>query len=233
MKLLLRYFMGLLVSAFFYVNGLGAQQISCSEKEPSGEIAKRLSMLDFLTKISNRKAVAKEGELGCGIQAAYKGLQAEDKLFCLVMRDAPLMDKVMRFPLTDMIKRCKKDHGYTDEDMELLEKELRRFLYLCVMPGASDSVGMYSKHVDNLWHTFILYTHEYHAFSHLTQGSYIHHNPTRDHERPKNTEERKVACNHYAEFIKKYEATFNEEIDPIWLLDGVEEQEKGENEAKG
>ncbi len=223
--------MVLLVSTFFYANSLGALQINSCGKMPSEGVVKKLSVLDFLVKMGKRQAVAKEGELGCGILAAYKGLQAEDKLFCLVMRDAPLMDKVMRFPLTDMIKRCQKDHGYTDEDMELLEKELRRFLYLCVMPGSSDSVGMYSKHVDNLWHTFILYTHEYHVFSHLTQGSYIHHNPTRDHERPKNTEERKAACNHYAEFIKKYEATFNEEIDPIWLLDGVEEQEKGEHAA--
>lgn len=143
--------------------------------------------------------------------------------FCARMASAPVLERAMQFPLGDIVARCKKDHNYTDEDMVLLEKEVRRFLYLCVI--SKDSLGMYSKHVDNLWHTFILFTREYHAFSDLVNGSYIHHNPVRDHERPATQEQKVNACSDYAQFIKTYEATFGEEIHPIWLLDGVVEQE--------
>jgi|GEM_PF-1391916 len=143
--------------------------------------------------------------------------------FCTRMASAPVLERLMQFPLGDVVARCKKDHDYTDEDMILLEKELRRFLYLCVI--CKDSVGMYSKHVDNLWHTFILFTCEYHAFSNLVNGAYIHHNPVRDHERPATQEQKVNACGDYAQFIRTYEATFGEEIHPIWLLDGVVEQE--------
>lgn len=149
--------------------------------------------------------------------------QAAVDSFCIAMASASTYDKVMQFPLTDIVARCKKDHNYTDEDMELLERELRKFLYLCVT--CKDAVGMYSKDVDNLWHTFILFTHEYCAFSTLANGSYIHHDPVRENNRPSTEESWKKASEDYAQFIRTYEATFNQLIDPIWLLDGVLQME--------
>lgn len=53
--------------------------------------------------------------------------------------------------MTHMISRCKEEYGYSDEDMVILERELKRYLILSLVKDAGR--GMYSKDVDNLWHT--------------------------------------------------------------------------------
>ncbi|MBM3894196.1 hypothetical protein FJ366_01210 [Candidatus Dependentiae bacterium] len=138
--------------------------------------------------------------------------------FCKKMSTASLYEKVMQFPLQDMIDRCKLDHNYTDQDMQILEKELRRFLYLCLQ-NKNGGTGMYSKDVDNLWHAFILHTPEYVDFSNLTKGSYIHHIPKRPNE------PQKKDSTDFALFIRNYEATFNEKIHPVWFIDMIEKQQ--------
>ena len=162
---------------------------------------------------------AGSGESSAALVPEASKPQSHIEVFCAAMASASTYDKVMQFPLTDVVARCKKDHNYTNEDMELLERELRRYLYLCVT--SKNALGMYSKDVDNLWHAFILHTREYYAFCQLTNGSYIHHEPVRENERPATTDGWKKASGEYAQFIRTYEATFNQMIDPIWLLDGV------------
>ncbi len=129
----------------------------------------------------------------------------------------PLYKKMQAFSFGDIVERCKKEHGYSDEDMLLLERELKRYLYLCV---ASDpSLDMYSRDVDNLWHAFILHTPEYHKFCQEFAGRYIHHIPTRERDIPQSDEQRVAAFKKYRDFIVCYEQAFGGEIDPVWLVD--------------
>lgn len=79
---------------------------------------------------------------------------------------------------------------------------------------------MCSKDVDNLWHSFILFTIHYASFCDTYNGKFIHHIPeTDEHKTPQQlAEDRENFC----AFIKRYEDTFKEEIHPVWLLDMCE-----------
>jgi hypothetical protein len=132
-----------------------------------------------------------------------------------------IIDQVMAYQMPDIIERCQKDFKYTNEDMQLLEKEFKRFLILCIIFKDSN-IGMYSNDIDNLWHSFILFTKEYALFCDQCNGQFIHHVPTL--EKDKTPEKRIESKKYFQEFIKNYEEIFNEEIHPLWFLDMCEEK---------
>ncbi len=68
------------------------------------------------------------------------------------------------------------EHTFSREDTEELFEEVKKFLIVC----ANDRTQHYcpSKHVDEMWHEFLLFTEEYTAFCDLL-GGYIHHIPSR------------------------------------------------------
>lgn len=124
----------------------------------------------------------------------------------------------MAYPMTDIVKRCKKDHNYTDEDMIILERELKRYLALSVKTDVG--TGMYSQDVDNLWHTFILFTHEYAAFCQKHFNRFIHHMPETDSElTPEKLEKNRKD---FQAFVKNYQEVFKEEIHLVWFVDMCE-----------
>lgn len=127
----------------------------------------------------------------------------------------------MGYPMNTIIERCKKDFNYSDEDMKIIEKEFKRFMAMSViMKGTGSGVGMYSKDVDNLWHSFILFTHEYAHFCNKFMGNFIHHIPETDTN--KTPEKMLEVRKDFQEFIKNYEEIFAEEVHPIWFLDMCE-----------
>lgn len=148
--------------------------------------------------------------------------------FHLSSSKKPTLDKneiislVRDYDMSHMINRCKKDHGYSDTDMHIIEKEFKRFFTMCGIKKSTDSgrLGMYSRDVDNLWHTFILFTKEYTQFCKNTFGRYIHHEPRV--KEIETDEDRAQARVNFKGFIETYEQFFGEEIHPIWLLDAAE-----------
>lgn len=129
---------------------------------------------------------------------------------------------IMNYPMVDIVKRCQKDYNYTNEDMVILERELKRYLILSTFNKKNGlGSGMYSKDVDNLWHSFILFTHEYANFCKRYANHFLHHIPeTNPIKTPEKLEE---VHKDFQAFIKNYEKIFHEEIHPIWLLDMCEE----------
>ncbi len=139
-----------------------------------------------------------------------------------------VIEQVMHYAMSDITKRCQKDFGYSDADIAILEKELKRYLILAIVANNdSDGFGMYSKDVDNLWHSFILFTKNYSSFCDKYRGKFIHHNPRTDEMQTvkQRAEARQNLCN----FIKMYEEIFEEEIHPVWVLDICENLEPTEN----
>lgn len=129
-----------------------------------------------------------------------------------------IIDRVLQYPMLHIIARCQKDYHYADEDMPLLENELKKYLILAIVHrGAELGNGMYSKDVDNLWHTFLLFTKEYAAFCREYAGFFIHHIP--EIEESRSPEQLLEVQQDFVAFIDTYERTFNQEINPIWLLD--------------
>ena len=137
-----------------------------------------------------------------------------------------IIDGVMNYDMHYMIVRCQKDNNYTNDDMVLLERELKRYLLLCILHKDDDlGSGMYSTDVDNLWHTFILFTPAYTKFGEQFNGHYIHHVPETDEKRGEDPEKVATMRQDFQAFITNYETAFGEEIHPIWLLDACEDIE--------
>jgi len=86
------------------------------------------------------------------------------------------IQKAMDFPFAHIIKRYQKDYGVSLETALEHEQELKRFLIIAA-ENHPEIFGMFSPEVDNLWHTFLLFTKEYHAFCNDILGKFIHHVP--------------------------------------------------------
>jgi hypothetical protein len=134
----------------------------------------------------------------------------------------PIIEQIMNYPMAHVIKRCQKDYGYTAEDMKILERELKRYLVLSIFfKEGEPGNGMYSKDVDNLWHSFILFTKDYSSFCKKYIGRFIHHFPNTKTGRAYPGELKEVSKDFQA-FIKNYQEIFEEEAHPIWFLDMCE-----------
>lgn len=86
------------------------------------------------------------------------------------------IQKVMDYPLPHVLARYQKDYHVSAELAKIHERELKRYLIL----GAEHiekPIDMLSTEVDNLWHTFLLFTQDYAKFCHTMLGQFIHHVP--------------------------------------------------------
>jgi hypothetical protein len=128
------------------------------------------------------------------------------------------VEGILHYQMPYVIERCKKDHGYDDEDMAIIEREFKRYLIL-VAHKKGEGTGMFSKHVDNLWHSFILFTHEYAEFGQKYAGRFIHHAPYIASSENRTPEQRAQSRKDFHAFVNNYEETFKEEIHSIWFLD--------------
>lgn len=102
--------------------------------------------------------------------------------------------------------RCQKKYSYSDEKINLLVDEFKKYIALCIL-FPNTQLEMFSEDVDNVWHEFILFTQQYHKFCNTYSGKYIHHSPHIDNDMPTPDE----IINKSRTFIQYYKQTFNEE----------------------
>lgn len=76
-------------------------------------------------------------------------------------------------PLAFLIDKFCAEYGYAEADARELFEETKRFL---VVGRLADQLLAPSLPVDRMWHSFILFTKDYHDFCDLL-GGYIHHRP--------------------------------------------------------
>ena len=120
--------------------------------------------------------------------------------------DSSLVRKAMNFDMSDVKSRFKNEHSAPDSVVNELEKELKRFLILCSISSAS-SYGMRGP-VDDLWHTFVIFTKQYFTFCEGVAGKYLHHTP---YVEGKSKEQIVQEENDYNTFLADYQRFFNEE----------------------
>lgn len=82
---------------------------------------------------------------------------------------------VMDYPIPEILERYQKDYNVSAVTARIHERELKR--YLIVSIENDSNTDMFSVEVDNLWHTFILFTKEYAQFCKKMFGCFIHHEP--------------------------------------------------------
>jgi hypothetical protein len=84
--------------------------------------------------------------------------------------------RTYQWPRGLLDKLLKKHPGLTRKDTALVSRGLRQFFIVHLASG-NKYVSMPSQVVDDLWHEFILYTHEYQKFCRRAFGQFMHHTP--------------------------------------------------------
>jgi hypothetical protein len=126
-----------------------------------------------------------------------------------------LTQKAMRYDIADVMRRYAEHTRLPQEALDEHEREIKRFLVMCAA-----NPGMYAMRgpLDELWHTFIIFTSSYAKFCRLLGGRFIHHQPTAPEEAPP---KKARTQNSYQRFLKDYQLAFAEEAPAhIWPRPG-------------
>ncbi len=105
------------------------------------------------------------------------------------------------FDMEDIIERYMKDYDAPLNVGKEHARELIRYLILCAI-DPKKKYGMRGP-VDDVWHTFLLFTYEYRQFCGLIAGRFIHHKPE-TRKRPPDKES-------YRNTFRDYEKYFGEQ----------------------
>lgn len=123
-----------------------------------------------------------------------------------------IIQKAFSYKLDSVINRYKKEFNVSDHMAMQVEQELKRFLILCSL-FPKKQINMYSSDVDDLWHTFVIFTQDYMKFCNTIAGKYIHHNPHTDTSKQNLTK----SFEQKQEFINLYTQLFgNKPPEHIW-----------------
>ena len=92
-----------------------------------------------------------------------------------LLHDAALWEQVMEYDMSIITKTfAERQPKYAAQANEL-EYECKRFMYLaCIAPNLDLAP---TKPIDEYWHQFMLFTHEYQDFCNKFNGYFVHHNP--------------------------------------------------------
>lgn len=92
----------------------------------------------------------------------------------------PLIESLESALQNDYVNKVKarikaEDHSITEAQWDRRLLELKRFF---TMAAIFKEVPMYHAKEDQIWHEMLMFTSEYHKFSHAFCGQMIHHKPT-------------------------------------------------------
>jgi hypothetical protein len=114
----------------------------------------------------------------------------------------------MKYDMKAVMGRYAEKTRLPPDVLDEHEREIKRFLALsAINPGKYGMRGP----LDELWHTFIIFTSSYANFCRQLGGGFIHHLPETPGRRPT---PRKPSS--YAAFLKDYKKTFKEDA-PVHL----------------
>ena len=82
--------------------------------------------------------------------------------------------EIMSFQHDRLMKRFSMDHGVSPENSRQVFEALKQFMIVCaVKPGYKVT----SEPIDQMWHTFLLFTKDYRSFCEDNLGMFINHEP--------------------------------------------------------
>ena len=98
------------------------------------------------------------------------------------------------FSFERVIERFVKEKNVSRHQVTAYAEELKIFLSMCATNKTGTPLGMAGP-VDDLWHTFLLFTREYQEFCNAVAGSFIHHEPN---------DAASIEDQTYAHFLREY-----------------------------
>lgn len=92
----------------------------------------------------------------------------------------PPLEEVLKYENQNVVDGLRKALDITEETAQQLFKEGLKWLWYCCHPDTKHSRNIDNAMliIDEVWHTFILYTGDYFHFCNHYFGRYIHHAPT-------------------------------------------------------
>jgi hypothetical protein len=88
--------------------------------------------------------------------------------------------KALSYENEEIVASFRANYGVSHEEARELFEETKKWLWLCGTRPRSMRMTVFGpmKMLDEMWHTFILFTHEYTQYCLDHFGFYIHHAPT-------------------------------------------------------
>jgi Methyltransferase domain len=95
----------------------------------------------------------------------------------------PTLDDVLAYEHEDLIARFMEDHHVSESYARELFIETKKWLWLCHMDflehaKTSPTIYPFMGALDEMWHSFVLFSKDYETFCHDFFGRFIHHYPT-------------------------------------------------------
>ncbi|MGX9522951.1 glycine-rich domain-containing protein [Vibrio mediterranei] len=130
------------------------------------------------------------------------------------LRVSPLAT-ILNYRNDDVISKFCKEWDVSKEDAEEIFNETLKFMYLaskCQTECINIEVHEHIQVIDEMWHTFILFTDSYHKFCQDNLGGFLHHFPF-----TKNMlkEEMKHVAKLNSDFLTEKRNLFNQQISKI------------------
>lgn len=167
-----------------------------------------------MTKNKKQKKLVRERAARSGIRyttakrsLAPKSSRAEDSNVAVATLP-PAVKAALNFPLAHVLARYMKDHGVSETDAKIRDRELRR--YLCLAARNPSAGWPMVPALDPLWHTFLLFTKDYQRFCQTLGVPFIHHQPFDD------IVDRDEVEHRYQQFLAEYRETFGPAPMDVW-----------------
>lgn len=88
------------------------------------------------------------------------------------------LEDTLRYENAEVVHRFSQDHRISIEDSEEIFLETKRWLWLCATnPDVHLPLFSEARAIDEMWHTFLLFTRDYAAFCETHFGKFVHHHP--------------------------------------------------------
>ena len=128
------------------------------------------------------------------------------------MGSRSVVQQILAQDLSFVKEKFIADHPNLKSRSDALLLELKRWMALCLI----NPQKVYSMRgpVDKMWHTFILFTHDYRRFCY-TYGAFVHHFPELPSDRDEADEN---GINYYEVFLADYRQEFGKVDHSIWPL---------------
>lgn len=129
-------------------------------------------------------------------------------------RDSECLKQLLEYDAPFLIEKLLKEQIVADaEEGRELFREVKRYLVLNrIYPD--HRLPMVSRRIDEVWHQFVLFTHEYASFCQQHVGRFLHHHPS--NAPGSRTTETESSPRTIAEFRRHYESVFGEHLPDVW-----------------
>ncbi|MEK6280672.1 MAG: hypothetical protein AABN95_10000 [Acidobacteriota bacterium] len=118
-----------------------------------------------------------------------------------------IIEAAMSYDMSDVMQRYAEKTRLPPDALKEHEREIKRFLALSAAnPGKYGMRGP----LDELWHTFIIFTSSYARFCHGLGGGFIHHRPEPPKKRGAKAATKAPKRNSYIDFLEDYRKVFKE-----------------------